>query len=209
MAVKRRRSLTFAVLVTAVLLVAPSGQAVAAPLRCGNKLVHGRSVAIVAQGLKRCSSVRHVVGGRCRTGKVWSCVSLRPPDPLVVWFKTRERFARRWSVVIEGRRGPCEDAAVSQLEWRESADDASVWAAPTARQVLADDILRCRQLQGMTYDQVRALLGRPDGSHGARKTYMTWEIGPERSSFFPIDGEILTLNFDRQGRFTSAGMQST
>jgi hypothetical protein len=74
--------------------------------------------------------------------------------------------------------------------------------------VLADDIMRCRALRGMSYEEVRAFLGRPDLSGDARRTFLGWEIGTERDSLFPIDPEYLTVTFTRQGRFRSAGMQS-
>ena len=76
------------------------------------------------------------------------------------------------------------------------------------RQVLADDIMRCRALRGMTYDDVRAFLGKPDLSADARRTFLGWEIGTERDSLFPIDEEYLVVRFDRRGRFEAAGMQS-
>jgi hypothetical protein len=76
------------------------------------------------------------------------------------------------------------------------------------RQVLADDIVRCRALRGMTYGDVRALLGRSERRADSQRTFLAWEIGPERDSLFPIDGEDLTVTFTRQGRVRSAGMQS-
>src|SRR4051794_36139133 len=108
-------------LVGAFFLSPSGGQASASPNACGQKVIHGRSVDLVVRGSLSCETVRKVVRGRCRSGRAWSCISLRPPDPLVVWFRTSERFARRWSVVIEGRRQPCQHAHVSRRAWRESA----------------------------------------------------------------------------------------
>jgi hypothetical protein len=192
----------------ALLLTASGSQAVASPNACGQKAIHGRSVDLVlVRGSLSCETVRSIVRGRCRSGRAWSCISLRPPDPLVVWFRTNERFARHRSVVIEGRRRACEHAHVSRRAWRRSAGS---WdrPAPTMRQVLADDMVRCRALRGMTYDDVRALLGRPERGADSQRTFMAWEIGPERDSLFPIDGESLFLNFGPNGRFRSASMQS-
>lgn len=60
----------------------------------------------------------------------------------------------------------------------------------------------------MTYDDVRAFLGRPDLNDRSRRAFLGWEIGNERDSLFPIDPEYLTVTFTRDGRFRSAGMQS-
>jgi hypothetical protein len=190
----------------AALAVGPAAEAEAGPAKCGKKVIHGRPVDLVVRSLS-CETVRGVVRGRCRAGRTWSCISLRPPDPLVIWFRTSERFARRRSVVIEGRRQACEHAHVSRRAWRQSAGS---WdqPAPTKRQVLADDIMRCKALRGMTYDEVRALLGRPERGADSQRTFMAWEIGPERDSLFPIDGESLFLHFYRNGRFRAASMQS-
>lgn len=89
-------------------------------------------------------------------------------------------------------------------------ESAGSWdqPAPTKRQVLADDVMRCKALRGMTWDEVHALLGRPERGADSRRTFMAWEIGPERDSLFSIDGESLFLRFYRNGRFRSASMQS-
>lgn len=189
------------------LSTAPGVPAIASSDGCGTKAIHGRPVDLVVRGSLSCETVRTIVRGSCRARRAWSCISLRPPDPLVIWFRTSERFAKRRSVVIEGRRQACEHAHVSRRAWRRSAGSTDR-PSPSKRQVLADDLMRCRALRGMTYDEVRAFLGRPDLSGDARRTFLGWEIGTERDSLFPIDPEYLTVTFTRYGRFRSAGMQS-
>jgi hypothetical protein len=66
---------------------------------------------------------------------------------------------------------------------------------------LADDLIRCGQLEGMTRRQVRRLLGSPDERD--RRSF-SWEVGPERDSFFRIDSEYFEVSFDREGRFRRA-----
>jgi hypothetical protein len=181
-------------------LLAPASANAADPVVCGTKQLFGKPLELHVVGKKiPCSRVRRIVAGRCRETRHWSCFSLRTPDPLLIWFKERERFARRWSTVIEAHRYPCEQANVTAEGWgRARASRSRVF--PTRMQVYADDIMRCDILKGQTYEAVVALLGQPgsdDFYRGRRE--LTWEIGPERDSFFQIDSDFLLVELARNG----------
>ncbi len=140
--------------------------------------------------------------GRCRVdARPWTCFSVWPPGPALLWFKTAEMFAREWSVVIEARRPSCSESVVTAAAWRE----AGRWgkrhpdAFPNRRQLLADDLLRCRQLIGLRRAEVRALLGRADPAGGGSRSMM-WDVGLERDSLFQVDNEVFLVSFGRDGR---------
>src|SRR5215212_10181903 len=87
--------------------------------RCGTKTLYGRTLAIRVVGDPLpCAKVRRIVRGRCRERHTWSCFSFRPPDPLLVWFREKERFRERWSTTIEARRPSCARTHVSWRRWR-------------------------------------------------------------------------------------------
>ncbi|HEV7750943.1 MAG TPA: hypothetical protein VGO71_05350 [Baekduia sp.] len=182
--------------------------AAAAPrVACGTKVLYGKSLplSVVGRGIS-CAEVRNIVSGTCRDGKTWSCFSFRAPDPLLVWFKSDERFAEHWSTTIEARRYPCTQAHVSAKAWARARRSPSS-AFPSQQQVLADDLIRCGQLRGKTYKMLTALLGRPDEQskqNGARSA--GWQIGLERDSLFQVDSEYLSLRFGRDGVLQSADM---
>jgi hypothetical protein len=98
---------------------------------------------------------------------------------------------------IEARRPPCSASRVTARAWRRRGG-----GFPTRQQVLADDLLRCHQLQGMTTHQVTRLLGRPDERDPHA---LAWDVGPERDSVVRIDDEYFEVRFDRHGRFRAAG----
>ena len=128
----------------------------------------------------------------------WACFSLRTPDPLLVWFRERER----WSTTIEAHRYPCEQAGVTAAGWaRARASRHAIF--PTRLQVYADDIMRCGVLTGKTYDDVIALLGKPGSDDLYRgERHLTWETGPERDSFFQVDSDFLFVAIGRDGIVT-------
>ena len=66
---------------------------------------------------------------------------------------------------------------------------------------MIDDLQKRYQLVGMTKSQVIQLLGKPDGSHEKNSIY--YFLGPERG-WLKIDGEILTITFDKNGRVIEA-----
>jgi len=184
-------------LLAAVALIALAAAAPAQarePVACGTKSLFGKPLELRVVGEQiPCSRVRRIVAGRCRETPHWSCFSFRTPDPLLVWFKERERFARRWSTVIEAHRYPCEQANVTAEGWaRARASRSRVF--PTRMQVYADDIIRCHVLAGKTYEDVIALLGKPDDDDLDRgRRELAWELGPERDSFFQVDSDFLLV----------------
>ena len=151
---------------------------------CATKELYGRTLEIRVVGKPvPCSEVRRVVAGPCRDGKKWSCFSFWPPGPVLLWFLERERFRPgpdSFSTAIEAPRWPCREARVTRAAWaRAKRDDPDLFPHP--QQVLADDIVRCKLLRGMTRAQVVRLLGRDEGS-----------------------AEFLSIEFDRRGIFKKA-----
>lgn len=169
---------------------------------CGTKQLYGRTLTIVERGeLLPCAQVRTIVAGRCDVdGKRWVCFSNWPPGPALVWWRRSETFRREWSVVIEAQRPSCAQSVVTAAAWREAGrwSDRHPDAFPNRRQLLADDLLRCRQLLGMPRAEVRALLGRPNLD--SSRTHMSWAVGLERDSIFQVDGEVFSIAFGRDGR---------
>jgi hypothetical protein len=168
------------------LLAAAAIVAAPPPVKCGTKTLYGKTYTIRVVGERiPCSKVRTIIRGSCRTTKTWSCFSLRSPDPLLVWFKERERFKEHWTTAIEARRPPC--TKVTAAEWKKPGG-----SFPTRRQVLADDLIRCHQLFKMKRADVLTLLGDPD-EQDPHALY--WDIGLERDSFFQVDNELLVVSF--------------
>jgi hypothetical protein len=146
--------------------------------------------------------VREIIRGRCDDGKTFSCFSNATPGPVLFWFRKKERFQEHWSTEIDAERYPCSEARVTRREWRSRKS----WQLPTKQQVLADDLVRCHQLKGQTYEQIVRLLGRPhftERRHG-KPHYFGYEIGSERDSFFQVDSEFFTVEIDRDGLFREA-----
>jgi hypothetical protein len=207
-AVRRRFLIAATIAASSGALALCAAQSASARSRtCGTKSLYGHTLRIRVVGrLLRCSQVRRIVIGRCRERRVWSCFSFRAPAPLLVWFREKERFSERWSTTIEANRYPCRDAQVSRAAWA-AAQRSSRTQFPTRLQVLSDDLLRCKQLKGMSHDQVIALLGQPDEQLVDKgKRVLNWDIGPERDSFFQIDDELLVLTFGQDQKLSSAEM---
>ena len=190
--------------------VAGTSTAQAKSRACGTKTLYGHTLSIHVVGRPiPCSQVRRIIRGSCHDRKTWSCFSFQPPSPLLVWFKSKERFTLHWSTAIEARRYRCRDARVTPAAWA-AARRFSLRAFPTRLQVLSDDLLRCKQLHGMAYPDVITLLGQPDEQFAEKRvTYFRWTIGLERDSFFQIDDELLTLTFDQQGKLRTAKLQQS
>jgi hypothetical protein len=175
------------------------------PRACGTKELYGKKLELHVVGKRiPCDQVRTIVRGKCRDGRVWSCFAFRPPDPALVWFREKERFRPHWSTAIEARRYPCAKAKVTREAWTR-AMHGSPEAFPTELQILADDLVRCKQLRGMTYREVRQLLGRGGTSSDNGKRVLHFGIGNERDSFFQVDSESLVIEFGRDGIFRSIG----
>jgi len=153
--------------------------------------------------------VERITRGKCTLdpAKTWGCFSFRARHPVLVWFRSAEMFDDSWSGWIEARRPACSRSRVSGSDWKR-ASDAHRSAFPSELQVLADDLIRCKQLRGKRYVGITNLLGEPDEIdrlNGERTAY--WEVGLERDSFFQIDSEYLVVRFDRHRRFRSAGFE--
>jgi hypothetical protein len=168
---------------------------------CGTKLLYGKSVRIRVRGKRiSCERVQQIVRGPCKDGKRWSCFSARTPYPPLFWFRSKERFDRRWSTVIEASRYPCSKATLTSEEWTGPSHEF-----PTRKQILSDDLIRCDLLAGMSISEVEALLGKPTHSYRSHgHAYRDYVIGPERDSFFQIDPELLSIKFTRGGIYGSA-----
>jgi hypothetical protein len=191
-------SLVAIVIVAAALPSLHPGSARGAEVPCATKRLYGQRLGVfLVDGDITCAAVRRIIRGRCRDGRVWSCTSFRTPDPVLFWYRTRERFAPSFSIGIVARRPPCSASRVTARAWRRGLGRGF----PTRQQVLADDLLRCRWLEGMTKRQVTRLLGRPD-EPGVRA--LAWEVGPERDSVMRIDSEYFEVRFDRHDRFRAA-----
>jgi hypothetical protein len=197
----RRFGLFFAIAALAVAALMPVGASARAK-RCGTKTLFGRTLAIRVVGKPvRCAKVRTIVRGRCRQRRAWSCFSLRPPDPLLVWYRSREQFRERWSTAIEARRPRCASVHVNWRRWRAERRSTGASPFPTRLQTIGDDVLRCRLLEGLKRQAIVKRLGRPD-EHDARALY--YGVGPERDSFFQVDDEMLAVELTRHGRFRRA-----
>jgi hypothetical protein len=167
---------------------------------CGTKELYGRELEIRVVGRPLpCAQVRRIVAGPCRDGKVWSCFSFRPPDPALVWFRERERFQERYSTAIEAHYPSCRGVRVTRADW---ARARSTSGFPTLRQVLGDELIRCKLLRRMTRADVIRLLGPSEGIEDKR--HLNYEVGPERDSFFQVDSDFLSIEFDRRGVFRRA-----
>jgi hypothetical protein len=170
---------------------------------CGTRQLYGAIVKLREQGhLIPCRKVRRIARGRCdllAADRGWGCFSSRPPGPILFWFPTKERFQFHYSTVIKALRYPCAVAKVTSMSWSKSLSSDSDTTFPTRTQVLADDLIRCHLLDGMTRDQVLQLLGPGEESQQGQRTYLDYEIGPERDSFFQVDSEFLSVQLDAHG----------
>ena len=99
-------------------------------------------------------------------------------------------------MVIEARRYPCSQANVTAADWKR-ARASTATTFPAEQQLLADDLIRCKQLKGKRYAAVRTFLGKPD-EHTGRKE-LDYLLGDERDSMFQVDGEFLSVTFTSKG----------
>jgi hypothetical protein len=70
--------------------------------------------------------------------------------------------------------------------------------------MVADRLLKCKALQGETRKTVFQALGRPANYVVTSKREVSYNLGVERDSYFPIDNEHLKLRFDKQDRVVDA-----
>lgn len=121
---------------------------------------------------------------------------------MLVWFPTDERFERHWSTTIRALRYPCSEAGFTRADWRRKRG-----GFPTRQQVLADDLVRCRALlKKKSLSQVHHLLGSGLRTSNDERTYLDYQIGLERDSFFQVDSEYLSIEFSRRHVFRSASI---
>jgi hypothetical protein len=181
------------------LAAAPGGAEGRSPRSCATKALYGRELPIRVVGdAPSCERVAEIVRGTCHDRDGWTCLASPAPGPVLKWVRTRELFRRHRSVRIEAVRWPCDEAEVTPESW--AAARGASGRMPTRTQLLADDVIRCGLLRGMSRDEIVALLGRPDP--GARQR-LWYQVGPERS-IFSIDSEYLVIGVERDGSFHSA-----
>ena len=181
---------------TIALLAAPQTQT------CGTKSLYGKELTIRVHGKGvTCEQVAEITAGECDVdGSPWFCFSSWAPGPALFWAKEKERFEEEPSVWIEAVRRPCSESKVTAAAWKRARAQTGD-AFPREEQLLADDLVRCKQLKGKRYASIRKLLGKPDEKSTRALAY---ELGDERDSFFQLDSESLSLQFDRRGVLRSA-----
>jgi hypothetical protein len=94
------------------------------------------------------------------------------------------------------------------------AFDRKMWdAGPVAgkedfrRHRIADGLVASRQLIGNTRGQIIELLGTPANS--GRQDVLEYVLGEPRNSYFPVNPEVLTIEFTADGRASRAYTRST
>ena len=211
-----------------IVLIRSRGDHVDTAAPCGTKVLHGEVLQIRVKGDPvPCEEVNKIISGPCelvapdrvdriarelsgqpstrstqeRSSQAWSCFSYQPPGPIMAWFPAKEMFREHFSTTIYAERLPCARSVVTAGSWR----DAGGTGFPNQRQVLADDLVRCGQLEGKSYRQVLKLLGPGTRSASHGNVYLDYLLGDERDSFFQVDSEGLSITFDPQGRVKDVG----
>ena len=97
--------------------------------------------------------------------------------------------------------GPVQDyahrIAFDSARWRSAAQDGDpMW--PT-RLRMVDDLLAGGHLEGLTREQVQAMLGPADSTDKWPDWNLVYHLGPERGSVFRIDSEWLVIRFASTG----------
>jgi hypothetical protein len=164
-------------------------------ISCGTKRVFHRPFAVHILGKPiTCKRARSILSQGCgpRPDREWSCLSIRESGPFLVWFPSEEVFRGPWSTAIVFDRYPCSKARITPHLFSPSQSDEF----PTRRQMLADDLLRCHLLKGVSPQGLQHKIGLPDErlSNGRRLTLVYW-LGPERDSYVQIDPEGLRVDF--------------
>lgn len=102
-----------------------------------------------------------------------------------------------------------DDRSFNRAEWMAAADQGS----DSVRGLMADDLIHNHLPKGMTYEQVKALLGTPfsigspDGlgdfpENSSVKKVVTYYLGSW--SGFRMDGDYLAIALDEQGKVVMA-----
>jgi hypothetical protein len=122
----------------------------------------------------------------------WSCFSFREDDPFIAWFPSDDLFKRDVRTLIVFARYPCSRAKVTPALFSHLSH-----GFPTRRQMLADDLIRCKLLKGKSRAQVEATIGpAEEPTTEGRRTYLDYYLGLERDSVFQIDGENLSVEIE-------------
>lgn len=201
--------LAAAVLAAAAPLIVTAPAASSAPKArsCGTKLLYGKPLQLRVLDKKLdCAQVRRIVHGACVVGgPTWTCFPWRETGPALEWYRSRAVYSGHLSAEIEALRYPCAEADVTPDAWATARRRISGY--PSRAEVLADDTLRCHRLVGKDRLAIVALLGSPDDHEGTR--WISYDLGMERDTLFPIDNEILAITLDRHGRFARAEFVQT
>jgi hypothetical protein len=176
-----------------------------AETRCGTKQLYGKRLTLYAMNVS-CAEVEQITAGECDVdGEPWYCSSAHTPGPALYWRQATERYASEPTAWIEARRPPCSRSKVTRPAWDRARTQANS-PFPTELQMLADDLVRCKQLRGKSRAAVLKVLrgGGLGGANGKRS--LSWGIGPERTLSLPDprDGEYFGVVFDHKGKVRSA-----
>lgn len=149
-----------------------------------------------------CGQARRIVSAPCRIRmrQSWSCVSYRSLDPFIVWLRSKELWDRTLGTHIVLLRYPCADAIVDRTLFEQEAR-----GYPSLGQLLADDLIRCKILCGMTFVEVRRLLG--PAARASRGRYLSYQLGRARNTAFAIDSELLSVEFGPSGLVSEVSIQ--
>jgi len=200
-AVRRLRAMFALALAVASVTLGTSAQA---ETHCGTKQLYGKTFTVYAMNVP-CAEVEQITAGKCDVdGEPWFCSSAHVPGPALYWRPESERYESKPTAWIEARRLPCSRSKVTRAAWdqaRNQLDDPF----PTEMQILADDLIRCKQLRGKSRAGVLKVL-RGGGLGGQDyKRSLSWGIGPERTLSVPDpeDREYFGVVFNRKGKVRS------
>jgi hypothetical protein len=171
---------------------------------CGGKELFQHRFPVEAQGI-RCGQARRLLSRRCalHLSQRWSCLSFREERPFITWIPTEDLFKRFAYPAALLQRYPCSEAEVTPKLF-----GSAPRGFPTRRQLLADDVLRCRLLQpGDSVVESEQMLGPADEREPERDGLsLIYSLGPERDSLVQIDPELLLIE-SKASRITSMSIE--
>ena len=98
----------------------------------------------------------------------------------------------------------CSEVRADVYDFREARRHALDEDPPTRAQRIADGLIRCQTLRGLDQRGVVRLLGRPDDTGRSAQVDLAdreWNYGIGHwRGLFPVDSELLTVDFDGRGR---------
>jgi hypothetical protein len=99
----------------------------------------------------------------------------------------------------------CDLASFNKTSWRapDSRSRNSFLGQPSIRQKIADDLIACRNLNGLRRSEVRELLGRPWPEDDYNLFY---ELGDQRKGGI-LDSEYLMIRLNRRARVTGVRIE--